>query len=286
MKNPQIGAHVSIKGGLVNAVKRAKDINVDCMQIFAGSPRKYDISFPKKEEEKKYKEEIEKSNISSVYIHASYLLNLASDNYIIRKKSIENIKKTLLFGDIIGASGVVYHPGSPKGKLKDEAIEREIESILNVLEVPSNTSLIIENTAGKKKIGTDPNEIGYIFKNVNSSRLMACIDVAHSFESGNIENFTEKEIEKWLLWWDNEVGIKNISLLHVNDSLTKSNSLVDRHANIGKGEIGLIGFVNLMKNEKLRRVPWILEVPGIDGNGPDKENVIILKKIREKGDFY
>jgi deoxyribonuclease IV len=277
----KIGAHISAAGGISNVPRRAKEIGAECVQIFAGSPRRYDIFFPKEEELKKYKEEVEKNKISPVYIHASYLLNLASEDTTLIEKSIENLKKTMQFSFLIKADGVVYHPGSPKGKDKEEAIEREILNIIKILkETPEETVLVIENTAGKKKIGTNPDEVGYIFKKVNSPRLKVCVDTAHSFESGNIKNFNKKEIGEWLSWWDEKVGLQNIALFHINDSLTDFESQHDRHGNIGEGFIGKKGFQEMATFQEIKNTPWILEVPGFDGKGPDKKNIDILKEIR------
>ncbi len=277
----KIGAHISAAGGISNVPRRAKEIGAECVQIFAGSPRRYDIFFPEEEELKKYREGVEKNKISPVYIHASYLLNLASEDATLIEKSIENLKKTMQFSFLIKADGVVYHPGSPKGKNKEEAIEREILNIIKILkETPEETVLVIENTAGKKKIGTNPDEVGYIFKKVNSPRLKVCVDTAHSFESGNIKNFNKKEIGEWLSWWDKKVGLQNIALFHINDSLTDFESQHDRHGNIGEGFIGKKGFQEMATFQEIKNTPWILEVPGFDGKGPDKKNIDILKEIR------
>jgi deoxyribonuclease-4 len=277
----RIGAHISSAGGLSKIPRRAKEIGAECIQIFAGSPRRYDIFFPRQEEIEKYRQEIKENEIDPVYIHASYLLNLASEDSAILEKSLENLKKTMEFSFLIKADGVVYHPGSPKGKDKEEAVEREIVSIIKVLEeTPEETFLVIENTAGKKKIGTNPDEIGYIFKKVNSLRLKVCVDTAHSFESGNIKDFNKKNLEEWISWWDSKVGVDNIALFHINDSLTDFESQHDRHGNIGEGFIGEKGFQEMTTLKEIKNIPWILEVPGFDGKGPDKENIDILNKIR------
>ncbi len=270
-------------GGLLKGIKRAREMGVECMQIFAGSPRRYEVFLPPEKEISKYKEAVQETGISPVYIHGSYLLNLASEDKEIARKSVESLKKSLGFADAIKAEGVVYHPGSPKGGPKDKAIEREIESISRVLAGTSeNSFLIVENTAGEKKIGTGPEEVGYILKKVGSSRLKVCLDTAHSFEAGDIVSFEEKEIKRWLLKWEKEVQRENIVLFHINDSATKSESQHDRHENIGSGHIGRKGFENLMRIEKTWKIPWVLEVPGFENRGPDKKNVDILKEIRRK----
>jgi deoxyribonuclease IV len=279
---PKIGAHVSVAGGLSNCIKNAKKIGAESIQIFAGSPRRYEVPSIEKKEFIKYQKEVEKEKIFPIYIHASYLLNLASEDKQILKKSIKCLEESLLYAGKIGAEGVIYHPGSPKGRSKENAIEREIEVLKRILgKIKNSVFLIIENTSGVKKIGTDPSEIGYIFKKVNSEKLRVCIDTAHSLESGNIREFTKNRLKKWISWWEEEVSFKNVILLHINDSLTSSGSNHDRHANIGEGFIGLSGFKNLISFKECKEIPWILEVPGFDNNGPDKKNIDLLKKIRK-----
>ncbi len=283
MEKPKIGAHISIAGGILKGIERASEMEVECMQIFASTPRRYEISFPKEAEIKKIKEKLSFLKDFPIYIHANYLLNLASEDKIIYEKSLESLENTLNFSSMIEAEGVVYHPGSPKGGDKNNAIEREADSIKKILRRTDNKSfLFIENTAGKKKIGVNPKEVGLIFNYVKSSRLKVCIDTAHSLESGNIEKFTEDNIEKWLDEWNKEINLENVGLFHINDSLTDFNSEHDRHENIGEGYIGLEGFKKLMKIKKIRNIPWIIEVPGFDGKGPDKKNIDILKKIRRE----
>ncbi len=282
-KKPLIGAHVSSSGGILKIPNRAKEIGAECVQIFAGSPKRYDVKVPEKENINEYKKELEKNGISLVYVHASYLLNLASKESELKRKSIESLKNALYFSSVIGARGVVYHPGSPKGENKEEAIYREINSLEEVISnTPKSSTVFIENTAGKKKIGTTQEEIGFIVRKINSPRIKICIDTAHSFEAGLIEDFEKSNILSWLEDWKKEINLDDIGLLHINDSLTKFNSQHDRHANIGSGEIGLKGFKNLMGIDELIDVPWIIEVPGFENGGPDKKNINILKKMREE----
>lgn len=281
MKEPLIGAHVSIAGGLIKSLERAIKMGAECVQIFPGSPRRYDVFNLKEEEINNFLELAHNNKILSIFVHASYLINLASEDIDIKKKSIKSMTESLLFVEKINASGLVYHPGSPKGGDKKKAIEREIESLKEILrETPKKTNIYIENTAGLKKIGTNEEEIGYIIKKINSPRISVCIDTAHAFESGNIKDFSKKEIKNWLKKWEKVVGLRKIGVFHINDSLTDYNSHHDRHQNIGEGFIGKEGFFNLMSFSETRKVPWIIEVPGFDNLGPDKENINILKKIR------
>ncbi len=281
MKGPKIGAHISIAGGILKALERAQKIGAECIQIFPGSPRRYDVFSLKDENVSSFLSITEENNISPIFIHASYLINLASEDISIKQKSILSITESLIFSEKIKAKGVIYHPGSPKGGSKKDAIEREIKSLQEILNKTSEkNNIYIENTAGLKKIGTNEEEIGYIIKKINSSRISVCIDTAHALESGSINNFSKKEIERWITRWKNEVGLKKIGVFHINDSLTPFGSHHDRHQNIGEGFIGKQGFSNLMSFSAIANIPWIIEVPGFDGLGPDKINIDILKKIR------
>ncbi len=281
MNKPKIGAHVSIAGGVIKAVDRALKIGAECIQIFPGSPRKYDVLSLSEKDVFSFLDSVKKNNIYPVFIHASYLINLASKDKNIKDKSLKAMKESLFFAKQVKASGLIYHPGSPKGGDKKEAIEREVVALQEILkETPKELNIYIENTAGLKKIGTNEEEIGYIIEKVNSPRIKVCIDTAHAFEAGNIINFSKEEIEKWIKRWDNSVGLEKIGVLHINDSLTSFNSHHDRHQNIGEGFIKKKGFSNLMSFNKIKNIPWITEVPGFDNLGPDKKNIDIIKKIR------
>lgn len=280
---PLIGAHLSASGGIFNALDEAQAIGAECLQIFIGSPRRYEVKNLLKEEIDKYKENIIKLASDKVFIHASYLINLASEDPVIRQKSVLSLVDSLKVAKTIDSCGVIYHPGSPKGGDKKQAIEREIGALKEVLAItPLESTIIIENTAGRKKIGTNEEEIGNILNSINSSRVKICLDTAHALESGNISSYSKEGIADWMLRWNKKVGFSNIVALHINDSLTAHNSNRDRHANIGEGHIGTTGFTNMMSFAELRSIPWILEVPGFNNTGPDKANIDIVKDLRNK----
>jgi len=280
MNHPKIGAHVSAAGGLYNVIENAKNIGAECIQIFGASPRQWYAKMPAKETVERFKSEIEKSKIGPVYLHASYLVNLATPMRGLLKKSIKSLTDHLAICSQIGAEGLIFHVGSGKDTIKKAALDQEILAMKKVLKgVPGSAQLIMENTAGGgKKIGT-VEDIAYLHKKVSSPRVKVCIDTAHAFESGMIEEYNPAEVKKLFDTWDEALGMENITVLHVNDSKTKSGSCHDRHENIGKGHIGLNGFKALAKEKRLKDKAWILEVPGFKGNGPDKKNVDILKSL-------
>ncbi|PIT88986.1 MAG: hypothetical protein COU27_02755 [Candidatus Levybacteria bacterium CG10_big_fil_rev_8_21_14_0_10_36_7] len=146
--------------------------------------------------------------------------------------------------------------------------------------IPGKSLLIMENTAGGgNKIGSDLKEIGEIFRNVNSKRVKVCIDTAHAFEVGNIDEYTPKKIKNFFDEFERVIGLKNLECLHINDSKTQAGSQHDRHENIGKGFIGIQGFKSLAYEKRLMKIPWLLEVPGFDNQGPDKKNIQIVRKL-------
>jgi deoxyribonuclease-4 len=247
---PLIGAHVSAAGGLWKAFQNAEAIGAEAIQIFGASPRGWAWKLPDVETIKKFKEAYTKSGVKAVYLHGAYLVNLASPNPEMVKKSIENLAGHLAITEAIGANGLIFHVGSGNGEMpKDKAMAQAVKAIQQVLkQVPGKAELVIENAAGGgDKLGANPEDIGSMLRAIGSGRMKVCIDTAHSFEAGSIEKYEPKQLKEFLDRWDKEVGIKNVVALHANDSKTAFNSRHDRHENIGEGFIGLQGFKNLGK---------------------------------------
>lgn len=278
-KIPKIGAHVSASGGFHKAIENAQRIGAECIQIFGASPQQWNAKIPSESDAKLFKDAAEKAGVGPVFLHAAYLVNLASRENSLYEKSIKSLSEHLQIASLLGAQGLIFHMGSAKDTPREHAIKKTVEGMKNVLKnVPGEVQLIMENSAGGgQKLGASPEEMAQFYVSVSSTRVKLCIDTAHIFEAGIIEKFTPPLIKKLLDEWDNAVGLENIVALHVNDSKTPPNSHHDRHENIGEGYIGLSGFKNLAQEKRLHNKAWILEVPGFDGVGPDKRNVEILK---------
>lgn len=277
----KIGAHVSTGGGLYKAVERVRAIGGSCLQIFASSPRQWQVSLPNRQTINKYQKAIKQYGIWPVFIHAPYLINLASPNSQTRSRSITNLSTQMRIAELIQAQGVIFHLGSGgKGVSRNNARENLIKAMRVVLEnTPSQTWLIMENSAGGgQRIGNTVDEIKTIFETLDSRRVKACFDTAHAFEAGIIETYTPTNIKKLLKEWREKIGLGNLVVIHANDSKTPFKSYHDRHENIGQGYIGLKAFKNLAQVKALRNKPWILEVPGFDNQGPDQKNIEMLKK--------
>ena len=273
-----MGAHVSAAGGLSQSIKNAEGLGAETIQIFGASPRQWKTKLPSRADVKKYKETLKKSNVQSVYLHAAYLVNLAAADPGLYEKSVENLSAHLKITELIGAKGLIFHLGSDVGSDRSPALNRVISGMKVVMKnVPGKSKLLMENSSGGgRKVGASPEEIGELLKGVPSRRVGVCLDTAHAYEAGEI-SYTPKGIGDFLRRWEAHIGLRNLIVVHANDSKTAFASGVDRHENIGQGYIGLKGFRNLAKEKNLWKMDWILEVPGFTNNGPDKKNLDTLR---------
>ena len=277
----KLGAHVSTSGGLSKAIGRAEAIGAETIQIFASSPRMWRFTAPKANEVELFKKLGSKNNIEPCFIHGSYLVNIGGDSSLLQK-SIESLTNNMLTAGTIGAQGVIFHGGSHKGKGFEKIIRQATECIREVLEnSPDNVFLCIENSAGMgSHIGSSFEEIARIIDEVHHPNLKVCLDTEHLFAAGyNIA--VSEDLEIIMNDFDSKIGIDKLVAVHANDSKVEFGSGIDRHENIGDGYIGIEGFKVIMSNPSFQNIPFFLEVPGVDSNGPDKKNLDILKGIRE-----
>ncbi len=285
MKNKisYIGGHVSTAGGISNAIVNGSAIGATAIQIFGASPQMWVAKIPSDGEIKKFKDAKKNSAVVSVYVHAAYLVNLASASDEIYEKSIKNLSEHLKITESIGAEGLIFHLGSHKGISKEEGLQKEISGMKKVLKnTPGKSFLIMENSAGGgDKIGSNIEDVRYLYEHIGSNRVKICFDTAHAFEAGLIKEYTKENVKKLFDAWDDAIGLENIVALHINDSKTTHESHHDRHENLGEGYIGIGGFKVLAKEKRLYDKAWLLEVPGFDNEGPDKKNMEILHSLFE-----
>lgn len=226
-----------------------------------------------------FRESVLKNDLNPVYIHALYLTNLASDNPELLAKSIKALVMDMTNSAALGGAGVVLHIGSHQGRGWEHDKTQVIAAIKEVLDsTPPESILLLENSAGQQgKIGSLPH-LATILLRLTSDRLKICLDTAHAFEAGY--NFTSPEgIEMWIKEIESTIGLDKVELLHLNDSKTPLGSGHDNHQNISDGFIGESGIRALVNHPKLASLPLILEVPGLDGGGPDKANIDRVKAL-------
>ncbi|MFH0942580.1 MAG: deoxyribonuclease IV [Candidatus Beckwithbacteria bacterium] len=280
----RIGAHVSTSGGISQAIIRLVAMGGNCLQIFSSSPRMWLGKLPEPKEVDKFNESRERYKIGPVFIHAKYLINLASPNMELVEKSYQSLKFDLKVGELIKAEGVIVHLGSHKGRGFTAVKDQLVQTISKLLQDRSaRCKLLIENSAGQQgKVCSLFEEISLLIRSINSKRLGWCYDTCHGYNAGYLLG---KGSGNTLIGFDMVEKaeklnlLKELTCLHVNDSRDKFNSGHDRHANLGEGQMGLELLQLYVNQPKLDHLPLIIETPGFDNQGPDKKNLKILKGL-------
>jgi deoxyribonuclease-4 len=215
-----------------------------------------------------------------VFIHAVYLINVASDDAEVCRKSLTSLTHALSVGDGIGAAGVIVHPGSGKGQAPGPTFKRLGKAIKAALKETGSTPLLFENTAGAGfTIGRTFEELARVIEvSGGGERLGVCLDSCHLLASG-YEVRERAAFKKVVDRYDETVGLARLRALHLNDSKTALGSNVDRHATLGDGEIGEAGLKVFLSERRFKGLPVLLET-GPEGHGPDKEQVEIAKRLR------
>jgi deoxyribonuclease-4 len=279
----QLGAHVSTSGGIDTAIDRIEAMGGDAVQLFTQSPRTWRPTNHDPANFERFKERRAEAGIGGVVCHALYLINLASPNDEIYKKSVAALENTMDVGCAIEADGVVFHVGSHQGAGFDAGLDRAVPALARALERCSETTwLLIENSAGAGgTIGRSIDELAALYGALDGhERLGICLDSCHLFVSG-YDVTKRNELDRVLDEVDAKIGLDRLRVLHVNDSKAPLGSNRDRHDNIGDGLLGEDLGV-FLAHPKLQALPALLEVPGKDGHGPDADEVRKLKELHAR----
>ena len=282
----KVGAHVSTAGGLDKAIDRAVEIGCEAIQIFGSSPRGWAYKPVPEDEVSAFKAKASDAGIDSVFFHAIYLINLGTPDPTMLERGIQSLINYMQLASDVGAQGVILHPGSHKGAGYEAILRQTISSLNQVLDhSPQGPWLTLENTAGMgQHIGARFDELGGIMAGVavtHGDRIKVCLDTQHSFAAG-YDVATRSGLDAMLAEFDETIGLDNLVAVHANDSKYALGAGVDRHENIGQGYLGIQAFENIMADPAFKDVPFLLEVPGAEKKGPDKENLDILKEIRSR----
>ena len=279
-----IGAHVSTAGGLSNAIERAEELRADSIQIFNQSPRMWRPTRYDDDDFAEFREAMNKSRVEAVVIHAVYLINCATEDKEMRKKSLTSLEHSLWIGDGIGAVGVVLHPGAQKGKPLAGSMRRASTVIKEALKRTDRCRLLLEQTAGHQgRLGRDFVQTARRIELAGADkRLGLCLDSCHLFVQGF--DITDPEhLGEVLDEADEKIGLKRLGCVHVNDAAAPFDSHRDRHANIGDGEMGRNGLAAFLSEPRFEGLPAPLEVPGPRKRGPDRREVEKAKRLRQRG---
>ena len=279
-----IGAHVSTAGGLVNAYERGLERGCEAIQVFNQSPRAWRPTTWKDDDVAEFCSRMEDGPIRSIVIHAVYLINCATKDPEIRKKSIASLTHALRMGDSIGAAGVVIHPGSTLGEPHAEAIARAGEAFTQALAESESCPLLLENTAGGgNTLGRDFAELSALLDSAGGDeRVGLCLDSCHMLASGFDISDADK-LERVIDECVEIIGVDRVRCLHMNDSKTPLGSNSDRHAPPGDGQLGDKGCAAFLSEPRFEGLPALFEGPGVEGKAPALADVEKTKALRKKG---
>ncbi len=280
LERPLLGAHVSIAGGVGEALLRGRELGCDCIQIFTKSSRQWKARPYTDDEVKAFKRNRKETGIESIIAHDSYLLNLGAADEALRKKSVAAFIDELQRCEALDVPYLVTHPGSHVGAGEDAGIKTIAKSIDEAHRACAGlrVQIALEITAGQ---GTN---LGYTFQQMarifgavkESERLRLCFDTEHAFAAG-YDITTEDGYRRTFEELDKEIGLKRIVAFHLNDSLKPLGSRVDRHEHIGKGYLGKEPFRRLLHDARFFGLPMCLETdPGAD----NKDIAADLKTLR------
>lgn len=270
-----LGAHVSIAGGLDKCLDRINNLGGNTLMTFASSPRSLKTTNYSPDQIKKYLDKKSSLNLGPHFFHGVYLVNLASESKSYLKASMDSLISYQQLASNIGAIGTIFHIGSHKGRGLTETLNQIVAAVNYILDSsPKGTRLILENAAGQAgTVGQTFDELAQIISRIGDKpKIGICLDTQHAFASGySLDTVLDK--------FDRVINLKHLSVIHLNDSKTEFNSRVDRHADLGKGKIGLETLKIFLNDPRLTKLPIILETPGEDRSGPGKKDIALLKSL-------
>jgi len=280
----KIGCHVSIAGGIDNSVVRAGELGCNTMQIFSKNASTWREKILKEDEVESFRENLKNSDINLVFIHTSYLINLASPLDELYFKSINAFLEEMKRADLLLPDPyLIIHPGAHTGAGEEYGIQRIIRALSIILKKSADlnlkTMILLEDTAGS---GT---HLGYTFGQLkrmiegakDRKKIGICFDTCHAFAAG-YDLSHQEGVEQTLEEIDKYVGLERLKVIHINDSKYPLGSRKDRHMHIGKGYIGLEGFKVLVNHKYLKDLPFILETPKNDEKD-DLKNINLVKSL-------
>jgi deoxyribonuclease-4 len=289
--HPRLGAHMSIAGGLARAIDRAVATGCEAVQIFSKSSNQWRSRALTDTEVGLFRQRVAETEVEPIVAHASYLINLASPDPTLRRRSTDALEDELQRANSLGLAGVVLHPGAYTTSSEAEGLARIADAITDVLarHPPGSANLLLEQTAGQGTV------LGHRFDHLRSiidrvddaSKLGVCLDTCHLVAAGYdiispdgyVDAFDEFEAV---------VGLDRLKLFHLNDSKQPLGSRVDRHETIGRGYIGTEPFGRLLRDDRFRNLPMVLETPKSGHGAPssseadpmDIQNLTLLRQLR------
>jgi deoxyribonuclease-4 len=278
------GSHLSISGGLHNALLKAEDLGFATVQIFTKNQQQWRVPPLEQEQIRLWKENATRLKFKKTVSHASYLINLASPEDALWRKSVDLFVEELSRCAALDIPYLVIHPGAHMGGGEESGLGR-VAKALDQAYGPIEADGVVtclEITAGQGTcLGHRLEQLAAIIKQARCvKRLGICLDTAHLFAAGY--DFRGRKYSPFIREVDRIVGLKRVKVLHLNDSKKDLGSRVDRHDHIGQGKIGLAGFRPFVRDKAFASIPKILETPkekAPDGRDWDQVNVETLRRL-------
>jgi deoxyribonuclease IV len=269
---PLFGSHLSIAGGYYKAVNMAAELGLKTVQMFTKSNNQWAAKPLTDEDVRLFHEAVQRTGVQCPCAHNSYLINLASPDEVLWKKSLDALVIELERAEVLGLAGVVMHPGSFVTSSADEGQQRIVKGLD---EAHHRTKGIrcqywLETTAGQgSNLGYRFEQIGYLLDNVrNPERLGVCVDSCHIFAAGYPLQ-TKEEYAATMDEFERHIGVEQIRAWHLNDSKKPLGSRVDRHEHIGEGFLGLEPFRHIVNDIRFADTPMYLETEKGERDGVD-----------------
>jgi len=280
-----LGAHMSISGGLPLALERGGSIGCNAVQLFVKNRNQWRARPLQRGEAASFREAAGGFRREFVLAHSIYLINLASPEHEIREKSRRGMLEEMRRAERLQIPYIVLHPGSHKGAGEAAGISTIIQNLDYVFEKTDGDKLVVllETTAGQgNSIGHTFEQLAEIMAGVKRrGRVGVCFDTCHSFAAG-YDLRSKRAYKKTFDHFDDVIGLDRLRAFHLNDSLKGLGSRVDRHTHIGKGELGLEAFSHLVNDKRFLDRPMILETPKGPDLKEDIRNLRILRGLRKK----
>jgi deoxyribonuclease-4 len=261
----QVGAHVSVAGGVDNAVERELDVGGNCGQVFTHSPQVWQDPNIDDDEATQFREETAANLDGPWVIHSSYLVNLCTPKDDLREKSVDSMQKEVDAAAKLDIDYVNVHLGAHTGAGVEGGLDNAA-SALDELDVPDGVTVLVESDAGSgTKLGGDFEHLAAVIDR-SEQDLDVCLDTAHMFAAG-YDLSSAEAVDETVAEFDDVVGLDHLRCIHLNDSKHECGTNKDEHAHVGEGLIGEEGMEAIVNHPDLADVPFVLETPNEDGKG-------------------
>jgi len=278
-----LGAHMSIAGGVHRALEHARSIGCNAVQLFVKNTNQWRARKLGAAEIARFRSERGPYAPNFVLAHASYLVNLASPDERMLARSRAGFLEEMERARALGIPYMVIHPGSHRGAGAAQGVKRVAASLDEILSTLGNPApeILLETTAGQgNTLGGTFEELARIIEKTRRSvSIGVCLDTCHVFAAG-YELRTRRAYEATLRAFDRTIGLARLKAFHLNDSLKDLGSGADRHAHIGEGRLGRKAFSFLLNDERFFERPMILETPKGPDDANDIRNLAVLRSLR------